>query len=127
MSEIILYPTETIYALGVNVFDAEAWNQLCELKGRRVGQSASWLVRSVSDIERYAEVTDKARVLMEKYLPGPLTVVLRAESVDSPVVSGDDTIGFRISPDLVAQKVVAEYPLARSSWRRICLPGSPRS
>ena len=109
MKEIILYPTETIYGLGVNVFDEEAWLRLCALKNRPAAQPASWLVRSVDDIEKYAEVTDKARLIIDKYLPGPLTIVLQAKHLTGFGKNEDETIGFRISSDLKAQSLISDY------------------
>jgi len=110
MSEIILYPTETIYALGVNPFDRTAWHALCELKGRIGEQTASWLVRSVEDIEQYAEITPQARALIDKHLPGPLTIVLKAKaSVPKNVQALNGTVSFRISSDKLAQEIIARY------------------
>lgn len=110
MSEIILYPTETVYALGVNPFDKKAWEELCALKGRSGEQAVSWLVRDVADIEKYAVITPKARELIEKYLPGPLTIILAAKStVPKAAQALDGTVSFRISPDKKAQNLIAGY------------------
>jgi L-threonylcarbamoyladenylate synthase len=110
MSEIILYPTETVYGLGVNAFSREDWARLCELKGRSENQTASWLVRSVADIDRLAVVTEAARQIMETYLPGPLTVVLMArEIVPRYCRAADGTCSFRISSDPMAQALIADY------------------
>ena len=76
-SEIILFPTESVYGLGVNPFDGEALEQLYTLKGRAGDKLFSWLVRSVADIERYAFLNDTARRLADGFLPGPLTLVLK--------------------------------------------------
>lgn len=110
MSEIILYPTETVYALGVNPFDRAAWHELCELKGRHGDQTASWLVPTVEDIAFYAEVTEDAKELMERYLPGPLTIVLKAKShIPRDVQALDGTISFRVTSDPVAAELIKEY------------------
>lgn len=110
VSEIILYPTETVYGLGVHAFDAEAWRDLCVLKGRSEAQRASWLVRDMSDIERLAVVTPAARELAKQYLPGPLTLVLQAkDTVPTHCVAADGTVSFRISSDGVAAALIADY------------------
>jgi tRNA threonylcarbamoyl adenosine modification protein (Sua5/YciO/YrdC/YwlC family) len=110
MSEIFLYPTETIYGLGVNAFDKKAWSDLCVLKGRDEAQTASWLVRDMIDVERLAVVTDNARVLAKRYLPGPLTLVLQArKTVPEHCLAADGTVSFRISSDPLAQQLIAEY------------------
>lgn len=110
MSEIILYPTETVYALGVNPFDRRAWDTLCALKGRGHNQTASWLVRSIDDVKDYAEVTPEAYTMMRLHLPGPLTVILKAKSiVPKKAQALDGTVSFRISSDPFAQKLIEEY------------------
>lgn len=107
---MILYPTETIYALGVNALDESELTKLFSLKGRAEGKSVSWLVQSIEDMERYAILDSTARVLAERFLPGPLTLVLPVRpEVLSSAISADGTVGFRISPDKVAQQVIADF------------------
>lgn len=108
-SEIILYPTESVYGLGVNPFDALALERLYELKGRAGDKPVSWLVRSLTDIERYAVVSETARKLVEKFLPGPLTLVLTLRPEYREFAATDGTIGFRISSDPVARKLIEEW------------------
>lgn len=118
MKEVILYPTETVYALGVNPLDEAAWQLLCKMKQRSVTQPASWLVRNVAEIEQYATVTNSARALMEEYLPGPLTVILEAkETVPSFATANDGTVSFRISSDEIAQVLIntKNHPLTCTS------------
>lgn len=110
MSEIILYPTETVYALGVNPFDRVAWHDLCELKGRHGHQTASWLLPSVEDIALYAKITPKAQELIDQYMPGPFTIVLSAKDyLPREVQALDGTLSFRVSSDPVTQELITEY------------------
>lgn len=110
MSKIILYPTETTYALGVNPFDLEAWKKLCELKGRSELQPSSWLVRNIKDIEKFAYVNEMSRKIIDEFLPGPLTIILPArETVPSFAKAKDGTVSFRISPDETAQKLISKH------------------
>jgi L-threonylcarbamoyladenylate synthase len=110
MSEIILYPTETVYGLGVNAFDTDAWRELCILKERHERQTASWLVRDMTDVKRLAVVTDKAKALAERYLPGPLTLILVAKDIVPKYCrAADNTVSFRISSDPLAQQLITEY------------------
>ncbi len=108
----ILYPTETIYALGVNGFDADELQKLYVLKGRDEGKPVSLLVRSVEDIERYAVLSPRARRIAERFLPGPLTLVVRArEDAPRPPVAPDGTLSFRISSDPIAQQLIHELTM----------------
>ncbi len=107
---IILYPTETIYGLGVNAFDENALRELYRLKGREANKAVSVLVRDLADMERWGEVPPKAKLLAAKFLPGPLTLVLKArDEVPRQFLAPDGTLGFRISSDEVAQKVIADF------------------
>lgn len=110
MKDIILYPTETLYGLGVHAFDREALDALFELKGRDSSKAATWLVRSVDDIRTYAELSPVAAKIAERFLPGALTLVLPTkEEIPTEVTAGDGTIGFRISSDEISQKVIEAY------------------
>lgn len=107
---MILYPTDTIYGLGVNVLDDEALEQLFRLKGRDERQTVSWLVRNIEDIEKYAVLSESAKRVAERFLPGPLTLVLPAkDTVPADRRAPDRTIGVRISADPIAQQVVADF------------------
>lgn len=107
---MILYPTETLYALGVNALDPKELELLYELKERDTSKPSSWLVRSTEDIERYAEMSETASKIAKHFLPGSLTLILKARvSVSDDVVAQDRTVGFRISSDPTAQKLVAEF------------------
>jgi len=107
---MFIYPTETIYGLGVNVLDEAALGQLVALKGRDERQTVSWLVRDLSDIKRYAEVSEVAERIIATLLPGPLTIVLPAkETVPKAARASDETIGFRISADPIAKQLIAAF------------------
>ncbi len=107
---IILYPTETLYALGVNALDEVAVQKLYALKGRDGSKPASWLVRNIEDIERYAEVGEVMAKIAQRFLPGPLTLVLKSrDSIPIWATAKDRTIGFRISSDHQAQKLIAQH------------------
>ena len=107
---IILYPTETLYALGVNALDEAALRDLFKLKDRDMDKPASWLVRGIDDVAKYAEVTDEAKKIIEKFLPGSLTLVLKVRDfLPNAVVAPDRTIGFRISSDPMAEKIIDAF------------------
>ncbi len=107
---MILYPTETTYGLGVNALDPEALEQLYALKGRDLTKAVSWLVRNVDDIEEYADMSPNARKIAEKFLPGPLTLVLPLRVT---VAFGHDkernAVGFRVSSDPHAQALIERF------------------
>lgn len=107
---MILYPTETLYALGVNALDETEWQKLFELKERESSKATSWLVRNIADIAQYAELSEVAAKIAEQFLPGQLTLVLKVtDSVPKAVVAADGTVGFRVSRDPKAQEVIADF------------------
>ena len=110
MIEIILYPTETVYALGVNPLDEKAWRALCALKQRSDEQPASWLVRDIDDIRQYAEVGEVTTRIVERCMPGPVTLVLPAkDSVPVWSRSASGMVSFRLSPDPQAQALIESH------------------
>jgi L-threonylcarbamoyladenylate synthase len=107
---MILYPTETLYALGVNALDPTELAKLFKLKDRDRGKAASWLVRTIGDIEKYAEVPPLAQKIAAHFLPGSLSLVLKAKvSLSNEFVAPDRTIAFRISSDRISQKLIEEF------------------
>jgi L-threonylcarbamoyladenylate synthase len=109
-SMIILYPTETVYGLGANVFDPKSMEDLYTLKGRDEKKMVSWLVRDIADIERYADMNEVSAKIAERFLPGPLTLVLPLkEAVRTAHNIPSETIGFRVSSDLIAERVIADF------------------
>lgn len=100
-NDVILYPTETVYGLGVDARSNEALERLCALKGRDAEKAVSWLVRDIEDLEHYAVLNETAINIAKSFLPGPLTLVL-------PLKGAERTVGFRVSNDPHAQKLAEE-------------------
>ena len=109
MKPVWLYPTDTIYALGVSAFDPEALALLAQIKGRPVTQSVSCLVRDADDIARLATINSTAQKLITAFLPGALTIILPATDARLQHVSTDGTVSFRITPDQAAKRTIAEF------------------
>ncbi len=107
---MILYPTETLYALGVNALDAIEVGRLFTLKGREDSKSVSWLVRDIEDVRRFADVGEVAAKIAARFLPGPLTLVLLVKSeLPNELVGPERTVGFRISSDGMAQAIIEAF------------------
>jgi len=97
--EIILYPTDTIYGLGVDATDKDAVAALRDLKGRDERNPILIMLPSIDAIEEYAEMNDDAWRLAEAFLPGPLTLVLPAKKSVSYDLTFNRTIGIRVPND----------------------------
>ncbi len=96
---IVLYPTDTLYGLAVDAASPEALDRLKALKGRDTGKPISIIVPSIEEMEQYGRLNTAARSLAERFLPGPLTLVLPATELVAPELAADGTIGIRIPND----------------------------
>lgn len=105
---IVVYPTETLYGLGVDAGNAAALQRLVELKGREPGKPIAVLIGDVQMMGALvADIPPLAEVLMRRFWPGPLTIVLRARGALSAVLTGDgDGIGVRLSSHPMAAALV---------------------
>ena len=106
---VVAFPPETFYGLGAAALDHAAVRRVFEIKGRPSSMPLLVLiddVRRVSEIA--AEVPAHARRLMQRYWPGPLTLVFRAASqVPSEVTAGTGTIGVRVPGHHVARALIS--------------------
>lgn len=106
-SNIVLYPTDTVYGLGVDSTDPEAVLRLIELKGRDEKKPISIVVSDMEMAGKYADVTPLAEKLAKKFLPGKITLVLSARAGLAPQISaGTGTVGIRIPNHTVPRKLV---------------------
>ena len=95
---VIIYKTDTMYALGCHINSTKAVNRICEIKGIQSSKNRfSFICADLSSIANYAKVSDFAFKTLKKYLPGAYTFVLPASSkVPSILVQGKKTVGIRI-------------------------------
>ncbi len=117
--ELVAVPTETVYGLAGNGLDENAVNDIYEVKDRPAIKPLSLMVPDSSSFEKYCEdVPEAARVLAEKYWPGPLTIVLKAKKcIPSVVLAGGNTVGLRCPDHPMTLALLKEcgLPLAAPS------------
>jgi tRNA threonylcarbamoyl adenosine modification protein (Sua5/YciO/YrdC/YwlC family) len=108
---IIVYPTDTIYGLGCDIFQPKAVERICRIKGIEPQKAQlSFVCADLSDLSRYAKQlgTPLYRTL-KQYLPGPYTFILEAsKEVPKILKSKRDTIGLRIPDNVITHALVAE-------------------
>ena len=106
--EAVIFPTETVYGLGVSVEAAASPEALYDLKERDRGKPVSWLVGGVDDLDRYgAHVPDLARRLARAYWPGPLTLIVEAsDAVPAAFRSAAGSIGLRMPDNDTALELI---------------------
>jgi len=123
-----VYPTETCYGLGADVFNSEAVKKIFKIKKRQEEKSVLILVSDLSMIIDYIEWDEQLNLLAEKYWPGALTLVTKVKkNIFSPgVVASDDTIAFRISAHPLVKEICQKLggPIVSTS-ANISLEKSP--
>lgn len=123
---MMTYPTETSYALGGNALDDELCARVHELKGRPANKALLLLIGSDGALEHWAEeIHPAARVLMDRFWPGPLTLVFRASANVPPhLVDKRGTIALRWSPHLAVRELweIGGVPLIGTSANRSGAP-----
>jgi len=95
---VIAYPTDTFYGLGADPRDPEAVRRIFAIKGREAGQPILLLLHDRSEVAAWASaVTPSAERLMDRFWPGPLTLVFPAAPHVLPeLTGGGGTIGLRV-------------------------------
>lgn len=110
----VVLPTETVYGLFARALDEKAVNHVYELKNRPRDKAMNLNVASYEDILSYSkEQPDYLKKLYDAFLPGPLTIILKANSqVPKWINSGLTTVGFRLPNHPVTRELIqAEGPL----------------
>jgi L-threonylcarbamoyladenylate synthase len=106
---LVALPTETVYGLGADAFNARAVARVFEAKRRPSFDPLIVHVASLQGVDRVAEVpSKKARLLMESLWPGPLTLIMpRRPEIPDIVTSGLDTVAMRLPSHPVARAIIA--------------------
>ncbi len=109
---VIAFPTDTLYGVGARAADPAAVARLYQVKRRPAGQPMVWLVSDRAQVEQFAVISAAATELMERYWPGPLTLVLPAS-----LPTDGSTIAVRAPDHDVALALLTSLgePIASSS------------
>lgn len=118
--KIVAFPTETVYGLGADVFNKEAVARIFEVKKRPFFDPIIVHIADFSDVEKLCtDIPEKAKKLMERFWPGPLTIILKkTEKVPYIVTAGLETVGIRMPSHSVAMELI------RSSGTPIAAPSA---
>ena len=116
---IVVFPTETVYGIGANALNEDAIKKIYEAKKRPIDKPISLLVSNMDMVNKVAkDITEIEYKLMEKFFPGPFTIILKKKDIVPNIVTcGGDTVGIRM-PDLeLTRKLIdlAGIPLATPS------------
>ncbi len=120
---VIIYPTDTIYGLGCDIFQHKAIDRICQIKRLNPAKAQlSFICYNLSDLSRYTKsISTPLYRILKNYLPGPYTFILPAsKEVPKILKSKKNTIGLRIPDNIIARTIVKElgHPILSAS-----LPG----
>jgi tRNA threonylcarbamoyl adenosine modification protein (Sua5/YciO/YrdC/YwlC family) len=107
---LVIYPTDTVYGLGCDIYNSRAIEKIARLKGVKPQKNDfSFICYDLSDISDYARVDNVAFKLMKKTLPGPYTYILDANNrVPKLLNTNKKTVGIRVPDHSVPRMIVKE-------------------
>lgn len=113
---VILYPTDTVYGLGANIFDNNAVRRIYEIKKRSYLKPLSILVSDVESIDLVAKLSFSQKETVKNYLPGPYTFILnKREIVSRHITGGLRNVGVRVPDNQLACKLAGIFPITTTS------------
>jgi tRNA threonylcarbamoyl adenosine modification protein (Sua5/YciO/YrdC/YwlC family) len=120
---VIIYPTDTIYGLGCDIFHLKAIEKICKIKNIDPAKAnLSFVCHDLSDLSEYAtQLSNSTYRLLKDYLPGPYTFILPASrQVPKILKTRKNTIGLRVPDNNIARNIASElnHPILSTS-----LPG----
>lgn len=126
---LVAFPTDTVYGLAASAFDAQAIERLFLAKERQTEKAIPVLLANLTDLEKVTfDMPDHARRLVEKFWPGPLTLVVRRHPNLPENISPYPTIGVRMPDHPVALAILrASGPLAVTSANLSGFPSPTRA
>ena len=115
---IIIYPTDTLYAIGCDALNVRAVERICRIKGIDPAKAALSIVcQDLSDAAHYARIDNTTHRLMRKNMPGAFTFILPAGSELPKLYKQRKSVGVRVPDNSIARAIVEELgnPLLSTS------------
>ena len=113
---VVLYPTDTVYGLGANIFDTKAVRKVFDIKKRSLLKPLSILVSDVKAIDLVAKVSIEQKEVINNHLPGPYTFILKKRRIVPRVVtSGSNYVGVRVPDNELACRLASLFPITTTS------------
>ncbi len=115
----VIFPTETVYGLGANALDENAVKKIYEAKGRPSDNPLIVHIYSKEEVYDLAkDVNEKAEIIMEKFWPGPITIILNKKEIVPKTTSGGlNTVAIRMPSHKIAREIIKQsgVPIAAPS------------
>lgn len=106
--KLIIFPTDTVYGIGCGIFDKKSIEKIYEIKHRPKSKPLACLCANLSQVKKIAFIDKNAEVLIRKFMPGALTLILPAKD-NVKKITGFETIGVRIPNSKLAIYILENY------------------
>lgn len=107
-NEVLSFPTETVYGLGVIYDSKEAFDRLCKLKNRIPDKPFTIMVSKKEEISQFVDLNAKMQRLIDKFMPGEITILFPCKQGLYPWLTlNQKTVGIRISGDENVRSLIA--------------------
>lgn len=104
---LVIYPTDTVYAMGCDALNVRAIERICKLKGiNPVKNNLSIICRDLSEVSEYAKINNATFKLLKTNLPGPFTFILNTTSSLPKIFKNKKTVGVRIPDNNIIHEIV---------------------
>ena len=106
---LVIYPTDTVYAIGCDALNVRAVEKICRMKGVNPQKSnLSIVCYDLSNLSEYAKVSNAAFKLMKRYLPGPYTFILPTSNELPKIYKNRKEVGIRVPDNRIVRTIVRE-------------------
>lgn len=116
---VIIYPTDTVYGLGCDIFNHKAMEKLARIKGIKLEKAKfSFVCSDLSDLAKFSKPIDNSIFkLLKRTLPGPFTFILNATNNLPSIYKNKKTVGIRIPDNPIPRMIVEKLgnPIASTS------------
>ncbi|WP_295722667.1 L-threonylcarbamoyladenylate synthase [uncultured Methanobrevibacter sp.] len=113
---VILYPTDTIYGLGANIFSEKGVRRVYKIKQRSFKKPLSVSVSNFEGLSLIADISEENKKIMENYLPGPYTFLLKKRDIVPPLVTSyTSKVGVRIPDNTISRLLSMNFPITTTS------------
>ncbi len=113
---VVLYPTDTVYGLGADIFNNKAVRRVFKIKQRSLLKPLSILVCDVDSVNLVSKISDNQKCILNRYLPGPYTFILNKSNIVPRVVtSGLSHVGVRVPNNKIACELSNLFPITTTS------------
>jgi len=112
--KLVVYPTDTLYGIGADAMNENAVRKVYFAKKRPFSMPLSIAVSEIEEMNEYGKMNEFAYKIAERFLPGPLTIIVKKRDVIPDIVA-KEKVGIRIPANEIARKIARNMPITSTS------------